>query len=45
MRSVAVHAAVDFAHNAVLVRGVFSDFLDVLMASVAQEGHKVLDHL
>ena len=45
MRSVTVHTAVDIAHDAVLIRGVFSDFLDILMASVAQKGCEVLDHL
>lgn len=45
MRGVAVHAAVNITHYAVLVHGVFSNFLDILMASVAQKRCEVLDHL
>ena len=45
MWSMALHAAVDITYNTVLVCGIFSNFLDVLMTQIAQEGRKVLDHL
>ena len=45
MWSMAVCAAVYFTNDAVLILGVFGDFLDVLVAGIAQEGSKVLDHL
>ena len=45
MWRMAVHTSADLAYDAMLIRRVFDDFLDVLMAGIAQEGSEILDHL
>jgi hypothetical protein len=41
----AVHTTADIPYDAVLILGVFGDFLYVLVARVAKERREILDHL
>ena len=41
----ALHAAVDIVHDAVLIGRIFSDFLDVVMTGVTDERCEILNEL